>query len=126
MHCPSRAIAWRCANEITFEICNTVHPGDGCTVRFWQYGSKCCWRNISLGHYQLDFPGWRSHGQYWRVALRVGGRPAVDSNQWPRYLRRGTFTNRLRPPSDIGPFSPTFPLGELHVYRYRAATSRWS
>jgi len=57
MHCPSRAIAWRCANEITFEICNTVHPGDGCTVRFWQYGSKCCWRNISLGHYQLTFPG---------------------------------------------------------------------
>src|SRR5438445_383719 len=67
--------------EITFEICNTVHPGDGCTVRFWQYGSKCCWRNISLGHYQLNFPGWRSHGQYWRVGLRVGGRPYDNSDQ---------------------------------------------
>src|SRR5437660_12488866 len=94
--------------EITFEICNTVHPGDGCTVRFWQYGSKCCWRNISLGHYQLNFPGWRSHGQYWRVGLRVGGRPYDNSDQWPRYLRPWTSTNCWRPLGHIWPFSPTF------------------
>src|SRR3989442_12582893 len=74
--------------EITFEICNTVHPGDGCTVRFWQYGSKCCWRNISLGHYQLNFPGWRSHGQYWRGGITRWGRPYYHLLSWPRALLR--------------------------------------
>src|SRR2546425_12448850 len=106
--------------EITFEICNTVHPGDGCTVRFWQYGSKCCWRNISLGHYQLDFPGWRSHGQYWRVGLRVCGRPDVASNQLPRYPGRWAFPNPWRAPGGHRALSPTFRLREGDRFREQA------
>src|SRR2546425_7536330 len=105
--------------EITFEICNTVHPGDGCTVRFWQYGSKCCWRNISLGHYQLNFPGWRSHGQYWRGGLRVGGPPYDNSDQWPRDLPRWTFTNWWRHPGDIWPLTRTLPHSKRDVLRDR-------
>ena len=64
-----------------------------------------------LGHYQLNFPEWRSHYQCRRVGLRIGGRPHDNSDQWLWYLPRWRSSHRWWYWATSGPVRH----GERHV-----------